>query len=257
MNNQNLKNTIDQHMKMLPHDVQEAIHGSSWERKILDIGRRYGLHVDQLEVLQTELSLAVLGLVGRDEFVKETMREASITRQIMDLMILDINREIFEPIRNHLKQTRTREETLENVNESRTVSGLHSREEDELRKHGVSLDLEEEQMIPEKPQFVSSQEKIVEEKTNQPILSSPLSIKKQNTPKPTTTVSFQDILKNTEQKEPLPIIQKEEVQKQNIVGSDINLADLPSAKTEIAQNKITESRTPIYQGTDPYREPIA
>jgi len=255
MNTQNLKNTIDQHMKTLPHDVQEAIHGSSWERKILDIGRRYGLHVDQLEVLQTELSLAVLGLVSRDEFVKETMREASITRQIMDLMILDINREIFEPIRNHLKQTRTREETLENVNESRTVSGLHSREEDELRKHGVSLDLEEEQMIPEKPQFVSSQEKI-EETTNQPILSSPLSIKKQNTPKPTTTVSFQDILKNTEQKEPLPVIQKEEVQKQNIVGSDINLADLPSAKTEIAQNKITESRTPIYQGTDPYREPI-
>jgi hypothetical protein len=222
----------------------------------LDIGRRYGLHVDQLEVLQTELSLAVLGLVGRDEFVKETMREAGITRQIMDLMILDINREIFEPIRNHLKQTRTREETLENVNENRTVSGLHSREEDELRKHGVSLNLEEEQMVPEKPQFISGQEK-KEETTNQPILSSPLSIKKQDTSKPTTTVSFQDILKNTEQKEPLPVIQKEEeVQKQNIVGSDINFADLPSAKTEIAQNKITESRTPIYQGTDPYREPI-
>lgn len=258
-----LKNTIDQHMKMLPHDVQEAIYGSSWERKILDIGRRYGLHVDQLEVLQTELSLAVLGLVGRDEFVKETVREGGISRQVMDLMILDINREIFEPIRNHLKQTRTREETLEAVSQENTTSGLLSHEEQELQKHGVSFNLNDEQETSSASlPFQTMELQKEDEKKPKSVLATPLTLPtKKNSG---SSISFEESIKTNIQPkkevvEPpqnltgeLPQTQTE----QAIQGVDLDPRSLPGAKTQKNQNTISDSRGTFYGGVDPYREPV-
>lgn len=252
-------------MKTLPHDVQEAIHGSSWERKILDIGRRYGLHVDQLEVLQTELSLAVLGLVGRDEFVKETIREGEISRQIMDLMILDINREIFEPIRNHLKQTRTREETLESVSEEQTASGLRSYEEQELQKHGVSFNLDEEQATTVlRPVQTQEQKEFVkqEEQKPQSILSKPLTLKPQTNPN--ASVSFEQSIQTNIQPKKEVVVQEEvsdanpeqNQTEQVIQGANLDPRSLPGSKTQKNQSAISDSRGTFYGGSDPYREPV-
>lgn len=250
-------------MKTLPHDVQEAIHGSSWERKILDIGRRYGLHVDQLEVLQTELSLAVLGLVGRDEFVRETMREGGISRQIMDPMILDINREIFEPIREHLKQTRTREDTIESVKEEQTASGLRSHEEQELQKHGVSFDLNEEQSTSSTPTTFQTKNFVKEEeKKPQSILSKPLTLASQKSPN--SSVSFEQSIQTNIQPRKEGVVQEEVVNteseksqtEQAIQGINLDPRSLPGAKTQKNQNTISDSRGILYQGSDPYREPI-
>ncbi len=264
MNTQSTQNTIQEHMKTLPHDVQEAIHGSSWERKILDIGRRYGLHVDQLEVLQTELSLAVLGLVGRDEFVKETIHEGGISRQVMDLMILDINREIFEPIRNHLKQTRMREETLESVSEQQTASGLHSYEEQELQKHGVSFNLDEEQTVSV-PKALPMQEtkEVIQPKKPQSILSKPLTLSPQK--KSSNSVSFEQSIQTSIQPKKIETTNTQAINsdatqnqtEQTIQGSNLDPNSLPGAETENHQNTISASVGTFYGGNDPYREPVA
>jgi hypothetical protein len=283
LQSQNLKNTIDEHMKSLPHDVQEAIHGSSWERKILEIGRKYGLHVDQLEILQTELSLAVLGLVGRDEFVRETMREAHIPKQTMELMVFDINRDIFEPIRDRLKQTRVREEVEDEIAEeaaetnnddnNETVSGLYSHEEKELEKHGLSFDFKEETPVPQNRNTYTAPETVVNSKPSaeietskpSPVLLKPLILNTGQQKKERAT-TFEDALatkikpRNIDVGEEIqkPVEAKEEnTQQEEIQTQEPNYENLPGAKTDMMQAKITDSRGTFYQKTDPYREPIA
>jgi hypothetical protein len=270
MTDNNLKNTIDQHMKSLPDDVQEAIHGSSWERKILTIGRKYGLHVDQLEILQTELSLAVLGLTGRDEFVRETMHEARIDKQTMDLMILDINREIFEPIRNHLRKSR--EAVMERVDaetEKETSSGLHSDEEETLRRHGVSFDFDEEQVEQKALPVQVEKQEIVEAPVNTPqkTLTQPL-VLKQKPGLNTNATSFEDLFPDTvniddllaEDESPNQVTpintSREDKVTPSIPGDTIDHSQHPVAKTEVHQEMINQSKTPIYTKGDPYREPI-
>lgn len=264
MINNSLKNTIDQHMKNLPEDVQEAIHASSWERKILDIGRKYGLHVDQLEILQTELSLAVLGLTEREEFVQETMREARIDKHVMETMVMDINREIFEPIRERLRLSRQHEYEVERE-ETEPVTGLERHEEETLKKHGVSFDLNEEQEIPAKQIFVEPETIVQEEK--KPILENPLRLQKNQIGEKQTT-SFDDIIKNQNivspeaqpvseniKTEPVATVSKVETPK-NPFDVVLDPNKLPSATTEANQQKITETRKPFYEKGDPYREPI-
>jgi len=256
--NSNIQKTIDEHMKTLPHDVGEAIRQSSWERKILVIGRKYGLHVDQLEILQTELSLAVLGLSGRDEFVRETMHEARIDKQMMNLIVADINKEIFEPIRNHLHKTR-QEETQEEVRHS----GLEKNEEETLRRHGVSFDFDEEEtkqttlLVSQK---VEEQEKPKEQ--IQKILETPLVISQE---KPKKTNSFEDLLSigpnvvSVSQTEEVvgEVVNEEENQAtQSPFDIEMNSQESKTAKTQEHQKMIDDSKKPIYVSSDPYREPI-
>lgn len=264
MTNNSLKDTIQNHMKNLPQDVQEAIHASSWERKILDIGRKYGLHVDQLEILQTELSLAVLGLTDRSEFVRETMREARIDKHVMETMVMDINREIFEPIREHLRQSRQYEYEVERE-EAESTTGLERHEEETLKKHGVSFNLDEEQEIPAKQTFVEPETIVPEEK--KPILETPLRLQKNQIGEKQTT-SFDDIIKNqtiispavkpvsenTKIEQITPVSKVETPKNPFEVTLDPN--KLPSVVTEGNQQKITETRKPFYEKGDPYREPI-
>lgn len=254
MNNiQNIKNTITEHMKTLPHNVQEAIHASSWERKILDIGRKYGLHVDQLEILQTELSLAVLGLSGRDEFVRETMHEARIDKQTMDRIVDDINREIFEPIRSHLRAATEREQQVQNRDEElETKTGLVAHEEETLRRHGVSFDMDEDQTPPQKemvaPAETPKPETLILSKT----LSKPLRVET-NAPKPVSnTISFSDIIQESEESE--EDVAEEPVKNPFEIQIDPN--KLPSAQTEQNQGVVAGSRKTFYEKGDPYREPI-
>ncbi len=257
---QDIKNLIQNHMKKLPLDVQEAIHGSSWERKILDIGRKYGLHVDQLEILQTELSLAVLGLTERDEFVRETMREAHIDKHIMETMVADINREIFEPIREHLRKTRQQayeieRETLSGSNSDVDVEKLHQDEEETLEKHGISLDLGKEQVVY-KPQPIPQEQQETPKQNPTPVLEKPIRLSTQQEGAK-TTISFSDILKET----PVVPSQQETQETQKTVSPnpfemEIDPNVLPSKSTEENQKTIQDTRKPFYEKSDPYREPI-
>jgi len=265
MISRSLKNIIDQHMNSLPHDVQEAIHGSSWERKILDIGRRYGLHVDQLEILQTELSLAVLGLSDRQSFIREVTSEAHIPKETMFVMVEDINREIFEPIRDHLKKTRQKNYEVDRESEHNTASGLHEEEETLLQQHGLSFSLEEDEKVIAPAPLISStvtekQEDIVQENYPKPILEKPLVLNK-DIPKTSLDNLLQNstFIKNIHEDEDSSMeegdTQNVSLEKKVIPGIDIDLNTLPSAKTLENQKKIEAARNPIYE-KDPYREPI-
>lgn len=274
MINESLQNTIQQHMKKLPEGVQQAIRLSGWERKILDIGRKYGLHVDQMEILQTELSLAILGLSPRDEFVREVKREAGIPTEQLNEIIGDINHQIFEPIRTYLRKSQEEDQTRENTKES--LSGLHSTEEDILRSHGFDFDTENTLSTS-----VSSRGRLPEVRVSQPenttlkdippaqpIVSQPVRLNSsafaQNTPQ-NIAMNIQDIMSvgaeynessEDESSHGVEASPEKTVETQKIIGEDVDINALRSAKTSEHQKIISTSGISGYQSSDPYREPI-
>lgn len=258
MINESLQNTIHEHMKKLPEGVQGAIRASGWERKILDIGRKYGLHVDQMEILQTELSLAILGLSKREDFIGEVKREAGIPTEQLNEIVAEINLQIFEPIRDYLRKFQEAEETREETKES--LSGLHNEEEEILKVHGFDFDI-----TPRNTKTVASnfsfpkEEKAVQENI-------------QNTEKEdvvrlnqgaANSNSANDLMKlgldNPEEIEVTPFVKGVEIiekPKNKISGEDIDLTKLKSANTSNHQQSINISVQGGYGAKDPYREPI-
>ena len=264
-------------MDTLPSYVQSAIHSSDWERKILNIGRKYGLHVDQLEILQTELSLAVLGLSDRQEFVHEVMKEARVNKETMDLMVGEINRDIFIPIREALRQAQedfekqqarevAEESDDENEFQNPSRSGLEQDEEDILKSHGLSFDDEKEsdtgfvQDISEKPVLVQGGA------AAQPQLNQPLMFNNKKTQEKETssisslssvlgTIDIQPMEKSNSQQDGV-FIESQKSEKTLIHGEDIDISKLAGAKTSEHQNIINNSSSSGYVKKDPYREPL-
>lgn len=271
MNNQTIQNQIDDHMKTLPTDVQNAIKSSSWERKILTIGRKYGLHVDQLEVLQVELSLAVLGLTGRDEFVREVMSEAKISKETMNLIVEDINHEIFEPIRNYLHTTRINEEEREI-----SLSGLEKKEEETLSRHGVSFDVSSEDAIPTstsvEPNIFSTPKPEIQKapETQNPQIIHTISTIEDIIPEysqsENAVENTENIAKSQEisgEKVPViletiqnPQVAQVEQPTKPVEETPVDTFSFKSAQTFENQKTINNAKTVNYPKTDPYREPI-
>lgn len=101
--NQKQNQILEDQFSKLPPELRKAIADSAWEKKILAIGKRNGLHIDQLGVLQSELALAISGLIDFDEFFAEIQKRLSITSSVAQDVVDGANAEIFSVIRDRLK----------------------------------------------------------------------------------------------------------------------------------------------------------
>lgn len=277
MINTDVQNSIQNHMNTLPDYMQEAIHASGWERKILAIGRKYGLHIDQLDVLQTELSLVILGLSDRDEFVREVTHEAGISSQIMNGIVSEINHDIFEPIRERLheyQQKHTQETqssgddegSEENEVVETSVSGLEKHEEDVLKSHGVLFG--DDELTTQSVTNSDSNKWESQEPNNQKSLETPLILSKEkkdlsfselmslgpkdSTQEQTQTVSSTSSVLNTPQKPQMKSASQNQTTPQ---ASTSPTQPKPSVQSG-NQQAIRTASSEGYQTQDPYREPI-
>lgn len=263
MTDDSTQNIIQEHMRKLPEGVRSAIHASDWERKILTIGRRYGLHVDQLEVLQTELSLAVLGLSSREEFVKETMKEAHILSETMVKLVSDINTEIFEPIRVHLHENLEPEQnTISEIDNN--ADELRDGEIATLEKHGIELDTNEPRPLSQSEMFqkreYEKQETDLKTK-NTDIEEKSFSQNSQETKRKRKLMvkSFSDLLEGgsdvlfqSQNEDPSSVKALEYTEQEGYTPEDVN--HLGSYEPQNTQG--FTSKKDVSYSVDPYREPV-
>ncbi len=261
MVNESLYNTIQEHMKKLPEGVRSAIHASDWERKILTIGRRYGLHVDQLEVLQTELSLAVLGLSSREEFVKETMKEAHIPSETMVKLVSDINTEIFEPIRVHLHENLEPEQnTISEIDDN--ADELHDEEKATLEKHGIELDTNEPRPLSQSEMFQKREyekQETSSETKNTGVEEKSFSQNSQETKKKPMVKSFSDLLEDdsnvsfqSQNEDSSSVKALEYTEQEGYTPEDVS--HLGPYEPQNTQG--STSKKDVSYSVDPYREPV-
>ncbi len=85
-------------------EIRKLISDPSINEKILSIGKRNKLNIEQLGVFQTETMLVMLGLVHPDEYATELQERLNTNEFMVNNIIKEMNQEILAPILDKLKE---------------------------------------------------------------------------------------------------------------------------------------------------------
>jgi hypothetical protein len=88
----------------LPYTLKNALRSVDSAKKVLDIGRKYALHVDKLGELGEETGMVILGMTPTSQFLPRLSRRLGINEEKTKSLAQEINNEVFLKIREALKQ---------------------------------------------------------------------------------------------------------------------------------------------------------
>ena len=103
---------LHERMLALPQVVREAITSAEMEKHLREMSVRHKLHIDQWEVLETEIFLTVLGIESSDNLTANIQTNLGITHEAAVALAQDVSSEVFEPIRKQLEASVAAEEPL-------------------------------------------------------------------------------------------------------------------------------------------------
>jgi len=110
---------IEEKYRQLPEAVKEAMYSVETSDAVLAIGKKYDLHIDQIGLLAEEAGLVMLGLTPSYQFIDSIQKKLGANRATAENITLDVNTEIFLPIREFLRQSGgglpSREEVLRDI----------------------------------------------------------------------------------------------------------------------------------------------
>lgn len=99
---QQRKDIFDRLEKLSP-ELKDVMFSGVTAEKMFDIGKRYGLLVDKVGEMAHETGLLMLGVTHPDEFIGNLAARLEVDTQKANVIADDINREIFSPVREHLR----------------------------------------------------------------------------------------------------------------------------------------------------------
>lgn len=88
----------------LPADIRQAVESADLDAHIQTIGNKHRLHLDQMEALQDETLLVMLGFNDPSSFVNKLVAGLGLSQTQAEGVATDINNEVFAPIRESLKK---------------------------------------------------------------------------------------------------------------------------------------------------------
>jgi hypothetical protein len=95
---------VAERFKALPPVVQKAITSSDIEKNLRTMADGQKLHLDQWQALENEVMFALLGFKPVADLEKNLIKSLGITAEISRALALDVNRIVFEPIRQELER---------------------------------------------------------------------------------------------------------------------------------------------------------
>ena len=104
MNNPPTPQEIDDRFKQLPADVQQAIEASRVGEKITEVGKKYGLHIDQLGGLEDTTFFVMLGFANPQEFAQDIAKATHTTPEVAEQIAQELNTSLFASIRQSMQQ---------------------------------------------------------------------------------------------------------------------------------------------------------
>lgn len=94
-------------LALLPPAVQKAIQSADLEKHLRTLADGHKLHIDQWELLQNEVKLALLGFEDAAKLPENLESVVGVDRETAGSLAQAINDEIFEPIREELERELT------------------------------------------------------------------------------------------------------------------------------------------------------
>jgi hypothetical protein len=155
MNENKLQPEIKERFLELPEMVQNIILESGWEKTTRHIVEQYNLRIDQGAAIENEVMLTMFGFEKPENFKENVVREAKLDSQVADKIVDEINRDVFQLIKDKLVlETENADDDF-----SETPSGAVS---------NGNLDSTEDDVIESREDILSEVEKI-DEPITQPL----------------------------------------------------------------------------------------
>lgn len=114
---------IEERVAMLPPYIRAALDNINWGPEILNIGKKHGLHVDDMGTLQTETVLVLVGLVHPNDYPANLKQELHVPQEKIDGIVKDVNEKILKTIRQSLIDFIEHEDAQEKGTEQETAQG--------------------------------------------------------------------------------------------------------------------------------------
>jgi len=96
---QTFEDSVAQVMQTLPPIIRAYLAKGTYTEVAKKMTTKYGLRIDQAGVLERELMLLLMGIETPPEFVQALMEEARLDKKIVDSIVLDVNEQVFIPLR--------------------------------------------------------------------------------------------------------------------------------------------------------------
>ena len=93
---------IHERMQKLPDVTREALVEFDWKNEVLSIGRKFDMNLDQLNSLETETTLVLVGLLAPRRYPNELKKRLGTNTQATQEIIKQINASVFKKIRNRV-----------------------------------------------------------------------------------------------------------------------------------------------------------
>jgi hypothetical protein len=98
----NLQSILDNRLRYLPDITRKAINSVDWPSELVTIGKKYGMHVDEMEDFQSVVMRAMTGLLAPDKFESELISALALSPANAEKILLDVNDHVFEPIHDYV-----------------------------------------------------------------------------------------------------------------------------------------------------------
>ena len=105
MDKEELQKQIALYYSKLPSDVQEVFAKMEWLENLKKISEKYALKNEYEQILRTETTLVLLGIIHLDEYEEKIKKELGLQKEQADKMLAEINDAILKPIRPQLSTT--------------------------------------------------------------------------------------------------------------------------------------------------------
>lgn len=101
----NTQEVLKAYFETLPEPVQNAILSNDLEKNLRSLAQTHKLHLDQWQVLESEVMFALLGVKPVEGLSSVIQTSLSLSAPEAAALTADISRAVFEPIREEMERT--------------------------------------------------------------------------------------------------------------------------------------------------------
>ncbi len=112
---ENTQKLIAERFKELPPEMQRAFTTINWLALSKDIGHKFGLHIDQVDALQRETMLLLLGLSNPTGLKDILAEQLEISDELAETLAEEVDADIIKPLREKIVASYHGEESEDTV----------------------------------------------------------------------------------------------------------------------------------------------
>ncbi|MES2315145.1 MAG: hypothetical protein V4486_00190 [Patescibacteria group bacterium] len=133
MNPEELQKNIALYYSKLPKEAQEVFAKMDWLERLKSLTAMYGLTGQQQEILGTETTLILLGMINQGEYEATLTNEMGLKPDLIDKILVEINNGILKPIAPQLTAT-YQKNNVENVPIDTDRGGIEEKLDERFKK---------------------------------------------------------------------------------------------------------------------------